>query len=413
MRTVKRMLAILMAMALLACVPVAVSAEEASAQEELFGASVLHSVTTEEDTGLGLAFLFKMNVRGVAVNADHEFVNTNAVATVDGVDYQVVSMGAVVTNQPVYMDNMDTLTLDAVNEDGSVVDIPVKYLYYYLPESCTFAVRIIRLPAQALGLAVAARPYCVLKDAEGNETTLYGDGDVSTYNAVYYTNASKETPTLTPAIGNVDDRLAASATAEYAAIADNHREGFKVSVTLNNVSSKAITTEGDTITYVCKDAEGNTLATKTVSVGVMVPGDTKTVEFYAPIATATIEQAAANLHYVPVITLPAIGTDIDVTKKKDRIRVSAASASFNADGTIQVSLTFRNYTTNWITEEVDYVQYTCYNAAGTVVQKATNLYIGCIDTKKNVSKTFTFTVPANTATVKLTKSSITYWTEWA
>ena len=77
-----------------------------------------------------------------------------------------------------------------------------------------------------------------------------------------------------------------------------------------------------------------------------------------------------------------------------------------------MSLTFRNYTNNWITEETDYVQYTCYNAAGTAIKTAT-LYIGVIDTKKNPVKTFTFNVPANTASVKITKSQITYWTEWA
>ena len=520
MRIFKSVLAILLVLALLTCVPVAVSAEEAVAEQELFIEDVKNSITVEETTGLGLAFLFEMNVRGAAVNAGNEFVSTNAVAMVDGVDYRVVSMGAVMTNQPAYMANLDNLTLDAVNEDGSVLNVPAKYLYSYDAETCSFAVRIINLPEGVLGLAVAGRPYCVLKDAQGNETILYGEGDVSSYNEVYYTNTPDAVPTLDPAIGNVDDRLTASATAEYAAIADNYREGFKVSVTLNNLSVNAATTEDDTITYVCKDAEGNALATKTVPVGVMVPGESKVVEFYAPIATVAIEQAAANLcyvpvialpvigsdidvtnkkdrihvsatsaafdevgtiqvsvtlnnvsvnaattegdtvtyvckdaegnvlgteivsvgevkpdesktvefyapiatvaieqteanlNYVPVISLPAIGSDIDVTKKKDRIRVSAAEASFNEDDTIRVSLTFRNYTSNWITEETDYVKYTYYNAAGDKIQTET-LYIGCIDTKKNPAKTFTFDLPANAASLKITSSKIVYWTEWS
>ena len=115
----------------------------------------------------------------------------------------------------------------------------------------------------------------------------------------------------------------------------------------------------------------------------------------------------------PYIVLPAIGSDIDVTRKKDRIRVSGVAAWFNGDGTIGVRLTFKNYSSNWITEETDYVEYTCYDKNGNVVQKATRLPIGVIDTKKNSTKAFDFNVPANTAEVKITKSDITYWTEWA
>lgn len=114
----------------------------------------------------------------------------------------------------------------------------------------------------------------------------------------------------------------------------------------------------------------------------------------------------------PYIELPAVGTDIDVSKQKNRIRVSDVAAWLNADGSIGVALTFRNYSANWITEETDYVEYTCYDKDGKVVQRATKIMIGVIDTKKYVSKTFEFSVPANTAEVRLTRSKITYWTEW-
>ena len=111
--------------------------------------------------------------------------------------------------------------------------------------------------------------------------------------------------------------------------------------------------------------------------------------------------------------LPAVGTDIDVVNQKNRIRVSAASYEKNGDGTFTVSLTFTNYTSNWITEETDWVVYTCYGTDGAVVQAATKLHIGCIDTKGNKEKTYTVTVPAGTAEVRLTDSKIVYWTEWA
>ena len=129
---------------------------------------------------------------------------------------------------------------------------------------------------------------------------------------------------------------------------------------------------------------------------------------------ALLQQYLAGWDLPANVTLPAIGTDIDVTKKKNRIRVSAASATMNnSSDTIAVSLTFQNYHSRYITEETNWVAYTCYGADGSVVQAATKIYIGCIDTKNYKIKTFNFTVPKNTAEIKLTNSSIIYWTEWA
>lgn len=126
-------------------------------------------------------------------------------------------------------------------------------------------------------------------------------------------------------------------------------------------------------------------------------------------ASTTVTTTVAT----PDVVLPAIGSDIDVTGKKDRIRVSEASSEYNPDGTIAVTLTFKNYSSSWITEETDYILYTCYDKDGNVAQNTTKLNIGCIDTKKHVQRTFTFTVPANTAEVRITRSKIVYWTEWS
>ncbi len=115
----------------------------------------------------------------------------------------------------------------------------------------------------------------------------------------------------------------------------------------------------------------------------------------------------------PYIVLPAVGSDIDLAKQKNRIRVSGVAAWFNEDGTIGVQLTVTNYSSNWITEETDYIEYTCYDKDGNVLQKNMRIMLGSIDTKKNKEKSFTFDVPADTAEVKLTRSKITYWTEWA
>ncbi|MBQ3202322.1 MAG: hypothetical protein IJB36_01610 [Clostridia bacterium] len=414
MHTCKRIVALLMTLALLACVPVAVSAEETASEQVFVQVEENHSITTEEETGNGLAFLFRLNVKGAAVNSYNEFVNDNAVTTINGEEYRVVAMGAVMTNQAEYIAQIDTLTREDKNEERTILDVSCRYMFEVAEDTCAFAVRIIRVHDEVKGFAVAARPYCVVKDAEGNESTIYGDSDIATYNQVYYANVPEETPVLDlSALDNVDDKIAASASAEYVAYAPTtYRESFKVSLTLNNVSANAKTSVGDYVTYSCKDAEGNVLGSEKVAVDALNPGESKTVEFYAPMGTAAIEAVESKLTYVPVITLPAIGSDIDVTKKKNRIRVSAASASFNEDGTIHVELTFKNYTSNWITEETDYVKYTYYNAAGTKIDTGT-IYIGVIDTKKHPVKTFAFDLPATAASVKITSSRITYWTEWA
>ena len=84
MRNFKKILAFLMALALLASVPVATATAE-SDPSVIITEDVLHSITTEDATGNGLAFLVTMNVQGAAVNEGKEFVNTNATAVLDGV----------------------------------------------------------------------------------------------------------------------------------------------------------------------------------------------------------------------------------------------------------------------------------------------------------------------------------------
>ena len=413
MRKFKRILSCLLVLAMLASVSVMTSAEEVEAS--VFGDEILNSVTVEDKTGLGLAFLIEMNVKGAEVNARNEFVNTNATVTVDGEEYDVVKMGAVMANLADDIAKINHLTLeDVTGSEGHVLDVTAKYLYAE-PEadSCQFAVRIVNLPNDALGRGIACRPYIVLKKGDV-ETVVYGaTGDISTYNSVYYTSASEETPVLDVDIADVDDYISAyDATATYVNYdPTTYVEAFKVSLTLENISANAKTSVGDTITYVCKDAEGNVLSTEIVKVDEMMVEDTLDVEFYAPVGTATIEVAETNLNYVPDIIMPAIGSDIDVKNKKNRIRVSATDAYFNEDGTIHVVWTFKNYTSNWITEETDYIKYGYYKN-GTRKGLVT-MYIGVIDTKKNSSKTYEFDVPAYTTELRITSSKIVYWTEWA
>ena len=412
MKITTKLLALLLTLALLVSVPVVAFAEETAA--DLFSAEILHSITTEEKTGNGLAFLFTANVSGATKDALHVANFDNATATVNGVKYPVVKMGAIMANQAKDIANIDNLTLADVN-DHFVLNVEAKKLYE--ENACSFIVRIIHIHEEVKGFAIAARPYIVLKDGD-QEITYYGKSDIATYNQVYYQNNPTETPVWTAGVPELDGKIAVTAASAQHMVYEttNYREAFKVNATLTN-TSKANTFSGDYIVCSFKDAEGNVLGTTTLDVDALVPGATKDVEFYAPVGTAAIEATELNLHY---ITLPAIGSDIDVSKKKNRIRVSATEASFNEDGTIHVALTFKNYTSNWITEETDYIRYRCYDSAGTVIDldpktSATyvTLYIGVIDTKKHPEKTFEFDLPANAASAKIISSKIVYWTEWA
>ena len=410
MRNLKRILSCLLVVAMLASMAVVVSAEETDVA--IMEEEILNSITQEADTGKGLAFRIKMNIQGAKMDAWNRFINTDATAIVNGEVYQVIEMGAVMANQAEKLAEMDNLTLDDV-ENEHVLKIPVKYLCA-VPEAdyCEYAVRIINLPDAALGRAIGCRPYIVL-EKDGVQSTIYGDSDIATFNSTYYANALEETPVLTAGAPALDSRLnITAATAEYVAYDPaTYVEAFKVNATLSNVSTNAKTSVGDTIVCTFKDADGNALGTTTLAVNELLKGEDMEVEFYAPIGTATIVASELNLNYVPDIIMPAIGSDIDVTKKKNRIRVSATEASFNEDGSIHVKWTFKNYTSNWITEETDYVKYAYYKD-GTRKGIAT-LYIGVIDTKKNPVKTFEFDVPAYTTELRITSSKIVYWTEWA
>lgn len=287
----KKALAFLLAMTLLLTIALPAAAEEGT----VIAPEVQNSITEEEETGVGLAFRFTVAATGVEAGVKNDFVNTNATVIHNGVAAPLVKMGAIVTNDDSIGEDAATMTLDAVN-GKKVINIEGQKLNQVEETYCSFAVRIIKLPASALKETIYARPYYVV-EVEGVEVTVYG------------------------AISN--------------------RSHFSVWCDNNPVE------------------------------------------------------------------LPAIGTDIDVVKKRDRIRVSAATIE---DRT--VILTFRNYSANWITEENDYVKYTCYDGDGNALENGT-IYIGCIDTKKNKEKSFSFVVPDATAKVALTGSKIVYWTEWA
>ena len=282
----KKAISLILSLLMLATLFVPVSAADTYISNE-----VLNSITEEDETGLGLAFLYTMDLQDVAIIGNRTFNGAYAG------ENKVVALGAVVTNVEETGEDADAMVIENAN-GKKLLDVPATRLWDgWTSTRIQYAVRVTNIPAENKKDLIYARPYYILEDG----TVVYGD----ITNASYFSGWCEANP----------------------------------------------------------------------------------------------------------ITLPENGTDIDVTKKKGRIKV-AATSQYVEYGERIVTLKFQNYTTNWITEETDWVQYTCYDADGTAIE-TDKIYIGCIDTKKNKIKTFYLTVPDETAEVKLTGSNITYWTEWA
>ena len=387
----KKLLSLLAVLALLVSMVMPVSAANTVIEPE-----VLNQVTDGEDpeVGLGVAFLYTMNMNDVAIIGNRTFNG----AYVDGV--KVIELGAVVSNQEDAA-NAESMVLENVT-GLKMLKVEGKKLWDgWTNTRLQYAVRITNIPEERRKTQIYSRPYYIL---EGG-AVVYGD----ITNKSYFSGWCDANPVELPAVGTPVDAADAEArvTVSKAEIVDR-----TVTLSLINNATKWTIGEGSSVTYACYDKNGEVLEETSLQIGSMDAEEEKSFTFDVPDNTALVAFAEANITYKVIVTLPAIGSDIDVTKKKNRIRVSAASIVGETEKNLTVSLTFKNYTTNWITEETDYVKYTAYDINGKAVKSGT-IYIGVIDTKKNKEKTFTFDVPATTAQVKLTSSKIVYWTEWA
>lgn len=155
-----------------------------TAQEEVLDPHVECSVRDSAETGLGLAFQFRMRVTGVAVDSTHRFDNSRAYVKRDGVLWPLLSMGAVVTNDEAVAADADRFVRESDDGRHRVLDIAAEYLCETSREDCTYAVRIINMPDRedVRTAPVYARPYYVL-EYRGQVVTVYGDVHATTYQA--------------------------------------------------------------------------------------------------------------------------------------------------------------------------------------------------------------------------------------
>ncbi len=146
---------------------------------EFGGSSVRDVDPSELGTGLGLAFKFTVQATAGMKNSDNTYVESSAKIALSDIKYDLVRMGAVMTNDATVGQNAANFTLAAVN-NKKVIDIPAVYLNGADAESLSFAVRILDIPERHIGTAIYARPYYVYLE-NGQEVTVYGDTRSNNY----------------------------------------------------------------------------------------------------------------------------------------------------------------------------------------------------------------------------------------
>lgn len=137
---------------------------------------------------LGLAFGFMIHADGIAVAEGTTNVADLTNATIDAFDdgnaYKLLSMGAILTNDPNY--GLSDMTKDDV--DGKkVLDINAKYLNDLEADSAQYAVRITNIPLANEDTIIYARAYYTF-EYEGRVITVYDDLQQANYINKYDSN---------------------------------------------------------------------------------------------------------------------------------------------------------------------------------------------------------------------------------
>ena len=131
----------------------------------------------ETDGGTyGLAFKFALKTSGVTKNNKFigDLTNATVDALLDGNQYKLVKMGAVITNKAEVGEDESKFNLNNLQSDKTVIDINAEKLYNVTATESFYAVRVINIPEDHKGTKIYARPYYIF-EFEGNQITVYGD----------------------------------------------------------------------------------------------------------------------------------------------------------------------------------------------------------------------------------------------
>ena len=122
----------------------------------------------------GLAFKFDAAVKGIVIGEEYVADYTNATVTIDGVEYKLVKMGAIMNNKGYAEQSLD-------NVDGkSILNVEANKVF----GEYSYAVRIINIPEAHLDTVITARPYFIYENLGGEQITVYGEDVATSYNAV-------------------------------------------------------------------------------------------------------------------------------------------------------------------------------------------------------------------------------------
>ena len=117
-------------------------------------------------------------------------------------------------------------------------------------------------------------------------------------------------------------------------------------------------------------------------------------------------QLGPDLPEEPPVELPPVGYDLD---GKGCILVDAISVQGST-----LTVTLRNHSSQWMTEETSRVAYTCTDAEGnelTLNDKYYGvLYMGMLEA--NDVDTYTITLPEGTVKFEFGENDIVYWNQW-
>ena len=286
----KKSVALLLAVMMLLAMPLLVSAETAVIDPE-----VKNSITADDETGNGLAFLYNVNATGVAVNGKNEFLNNNAKVQYSGTEAKLVAMGAVVTNnKAIGTGTGENGGLVRENANGkNVLDIGARVLYALEENGCTYAVRIIAIEDAYLKRTIYARPYFVV-EVNGVQETVYGEVSQKSHFAAWCDSQPAVKLPETGKKTDIDVKGKKGRIYVDAATIDART----VTLTFKNYTTWQ-TEETDWVQYTAYDADGNTLKTDKIYIGV-IDGQKykiKSFTFDVPDNTAEVKLTDSKIVY--------------------------------------------------------------------------------------------------------------------
>ena len=137
------------------------------------------------DDTAGLAWRFTINARGITLNKNYEVDLSDATIIVDGVEYKLLEVGALVTNDADVGLKAHRFNHDNLSECTKAV--PAVYGNDVTETGLKYAVRVTNIPMEYSDWILYARGYYVY-ECDGQQVTVYGEIYAANYDNNINTN---------------------------------------------------------------------------------------------------------------------------------------------------------------------------------------------------------------------------------